>query len=362
MVANRPCRPPAVLRLRGESLGLWLVLLCCTWLLAGCSVGYLWHVTVGQARLLARQQPVAEVLRDGRLSAQERQKIRLILDAKSFAVTRLGLHESDSYTTFVRVAGPYVSYNLSAAPKDALRPYVWHFPIIGKVPYKGFFNKAYAMREQRKLAAQGYDTYVRGVRAFSTLGYFDDPILSCMLALPDFALINTVIHELVHQTVWIKGRVRFNESLANFVADHGTLAYLAWRYGQGSPEYRFYEAFRADKAVFEAYMQALIARLEALYRQPLSRAEKLHRRQRLFAQAKANYAMVLPRLQTPYYRQFFVYRPLNNAVLLSFRRYHHYRDIFARMLAAHDGDLRRMLATLKAMSSDQLPVVMQREP
>src|SRR5262249_16277310 len=155
--------------------------------------GYIWHVTIGQAKLLAQQQPVEAVLQDPQLPAQEQQKIRLILDAKAFAVTHLGLRPSRNYTTFVRIDGPYVSYNLSAAAKDALQPYVWHFPIIGRMPYKGFFNKEYALHEEQQLIEQGYDTYVRGIRAFSTLGYFTDPILSCMLSYDDFSLINTII-------------------------------------------------------------------------------------------------------------------------------------------------------------------------
>ena len=164
----------------------------CVLLLNGCGVGYLWHVATGQMSLLSRQQPVDEVLQETTLSDQERRKIRLILEARTFAIEQLGMHASDSYTTFVKVDGPYVSYNLSAAPKDALRPYTWRFPIIGRVPYKGFFKRNRALREQRALDALGYDTYVRGVQAYSTLGYFDDPIISSMLRLPDFILVNTI--------------------------------------------------------------------------------------------------------------------------------------------------------------------------
>jgi predicted aminopeptidase len=331
-------------------------LLPCLVLLNGCGFGYLWHVAAGQAKLLARRQPVEQALRDTRLSARERQKIRLILDVKAFAIEQLGLHASDSYTTFVRVDGPYVSYNLSAAPKDALRPYVWYFPIIGCVPYKGFFNKEYALREQRKLDAQGYDTYVRGVQAYSTLGYFSDPILSSMLYRHDYALINTIIHELLHQTVWIKGYVSFNESLANFVGEKGTLAYLTWRYGEASPKVQQYRDMRADATVFQAYLQALIERLDALYQQSLSFEEKMRRREQLFDAAKANYPTVFPRMKTSYYRGFFEHLKLNNAVLLSFRRYHRDTTFFEQALAANGGDLRRTIAFFKTLRPAQIPM------
>ncbi len=323
--------------------------------LNGCGVGYLWHVTTGQMSLLSRQQPVEELLQSTTLSDKEQKKIRLILDARTFTIEQLGMDASGSYTTFVQVEGPYVSYNLSAAPKDALRSYIWRFPIVGRLPYKGFFKKEKAIREQRKLDAQGYDTFVRGVRAYSTLGYFDDPILSSMLRWHDFTLINTIIHELLHRTVWIKGNVSFNESLANFIGEKGTIAFLARRYGETSAELQHYQDMRADAAVFQAYMRALIDRLEALYRLPLSVEEKRNRREPLFAAAERNYSTVFPRMKTTYYRRYLERQTLNNAVLLSFRRYHRNTSYFENTLAAHEGDLRRMIAYFKTLRSDQLP-------
>ncbi|MCZ6871909.1 MAG: aminopeptidase [bacterium] len=327
----------------------------CVLFLNGCGVGYLWHVTAGQMSLLSRQQPVEEVLQSTTLSDQEEKKVRLILAARSFAIEQLGMDASNSYTTFVQIDGLYVSYNLSAAPKDALQPYIWRFPIVGRLPYKGFFNKEKAIREQRKLDAQGYDTYVRGVRAYSTLGYFDDPILSSMLRSHDFTLINTIIHELLHQTVWIKGNVSFNESLANFIGEKGTIAYLARRYGETSAELQHYRDMRADAAVFRAYMRALIDRLETLYQLPLSVEEKRKRREPLFAAAKRNYSTVFPQMKTTYYRRYFERQTLNNAVLLSFRRYNRNMSYFDDTLAAHGGDLRRMIAYFKTLRADQLP-------
>jgi predicted aminopeptidase len=352
--APLPLRFPATRRSTRKP---WLVVhslgLCL--LLNGCGVGYIWHVTVGQARLLARQQPVEVVLHDTQLDEQERQKIRLILDVKAFTVEQLGMHPSASYSTFVRLDGLYVSYNLSAAHKDALQPYLWHFPVLGRMPYKGFFNKEYALREERQLAEQGYDTYVRGIRAYSTLGYFTDPILSSMLGYDDFSLINTIIHELLHRTVWIKGSISFNESLASFVGDKGTLAYLTWRYGEGSEEVQHYRDVLDDAQVFEAYVQELITRLDALYHEPISREEKLQRREQLFDEAKTAYPTVFPQMKTTYYRRFFERRTLNNAVLLSFYRYNRNTAFFEDMLATHGGDLRRMIAACKTLPSDQIP-------
>ena len=267
----------------------------------------------------------------------------------------LDLHESKSYTTFVQLDRPYVSYNLSAAAPDAFKPYVWRFPIVGSMPYKGFFDKDYALREQHALEEQGYDTYLRGVRAYSTLGYFNDPILSSMLAYDDAFLINTIIHEMLHQTVWFKGNISFNESLASFVGEHGTLAYLQQRYGVDAPEYQHHRALRADALVFEEYMDALIERLEALYHESISRADKLQRKAQIVAEAAAAYPEVFPRMQTTGYRNFFERQPVNNAVLLAFRVYHRDTTFFEQALAEQGGDLRRMIAYFKTLRADQIP-------
>lgn len=330
-------------------------LLLCMVGLSGCGINYLWHVTVGQVTILLHQRPVEDVLHDARLTPQEQHKLRLVLAVRSFAITQLDLYESKSYTMFVQLDRPYVSYNLSAAAPDAFKPYVWHFPILGRMPYKGFFDKDYALREQHVLQEQGYDTYLRGVRAYSTLGYFNDPVLSSMLAYDDTFLINTIIHEMLHQTVWFKGNISFNESLASFVGEHGTLAYLQQQYGADAPEYQHYRALRADALVLEEYIGALIERLEALYRESISRADKLQRKAQILAEAAAAYPEVFPRMQTTGYRNFFERQSVNNAVLLAFRVYHRDTTFFEQALAEQGGDLRRMIAYFKTLCADQIP-------
>jgi len=235
--------------------------------LTGCSCGYFGHVASGQARLLVARRSIDKVLKQSDLNDQEMQKIQLILNVKSFTIERLGLNKSDNYSSYVQLDRHHVSYNLSAAPKDALEPYTWNFPIVGILPYKGFFNKEYALREEKKLAEHGYDTYLRGVCAYSTLGYFDDPVVSCMLAYHDYDLVDTIIHELLHQTVWVKGNVHFNESLANFVGEQGTLAYLALQYGDSSAHYQIYQDLLADTRLFETFMLDFLNNLEQMYRE-----------------------------------------------------------------------------------------------
>jgi predicted aminopeptidase len=324
-------------------------------LCSGCAVGHLFHLAVGQTRLLLSQQPLEEALQDPRLTPQQRDKIHLIQDVRQFAILHLGLHNGATYTTFVFLDAPYVSYTLTAAPKDALRPYVWWYPIVGNMPYRGFFRHNLALRAERRLQAQGYDTYVRGVRAYSTLGYFNDPILSSMLSYHDFDLIDTIIHEMLHQTVWIKSSVSFNESLASFVGEKGALMYLTRHYGAEAPERQQYLDYLADVAVFQEYMQELVTRVEALYQEPISREEKLQRREQLFAEAIIQYPTVFPRMKTTRYQRFFEHRPLNNALLMSFRVYNRDTSFFEQAFANHGGDLARMIAYFKTLRADQIP-------
>ena len=324
-------------------------------LLNGCGAGHLWHLAKGQADLLWQRRPVQEVLEEDRLGAAQLDKIRLVLEVRAFGIEQLGLHDGGTYTTFVQLDRPFVSYNLTAAPADAIEPYVWRYPVVGRVPYQGFFSRDHALAAQEAFRQRGYDTYLRGVRAYSTLGYFADPILSSMLSYPDGALIETVLHEMLHQTVWIKGHVSFNESLASFVGQKGAEAYLAHHDGADSPAYRDYLDRRADADLLRAHLQQLIARLQELYREPVSRKEKLRRRDVLFDEAAATYAALFPRMQTDAYRRFFEGRALNNAVLLSFRVYNHDTAFFDDALAAHDGDLRRTIAYFKTLRARDLP-------
>jgi predicted aminopeptidase len=324
-------------------------------LLNGCGIGFLWHVSMGQLGLLTHQTRVETVLRNGTLSEADQKKLRLILDVRQFAIDQLGLDADRSYTKFVDVGRPYVVYGLSAAPKDALKPYTWWFPVVGRMPYKGYFKEAPALREAKTLQERGYDTYVRGVRAYSTLGYFNDPILSTMLSSHEFSLIHTIIHELVHRTVWIDGSVSFNESFANFVADKGVKAYLTHRDGANASSYQLYRNIQADRQVFRTYMLEIVSQLEALYRTPLSREAKLERREAIFEAARANYPSVFPKMTTKSYQQYFERTELNNAVLLSFQRYNQDSSFFEDALSRNGGDLRRMIVAFKQLEKEDIP-------
>lgn len=286
--------------------------------LAGCELpGYLAEQAWGQIKLLAGREPIAEVLQRSALSARERQALRLVLLARRYAFDEIGLRETGAYKLYYDSGAQPIAYNVSAAQKDALRPQTWTFPVVGALPYIGFFAAERARAFERRLRARDLDTHLRPVSAYSTLGWFDDPLYSSLLEGPIWRTIDTVFHETTHTTLFLRGRVGFNESLAVFVGEQGTLDFFAQRLG---PDSALVRAARRDFARgrrFARLIEALRARLERLYAQPIDRRQKLERREAIFAWAKARFRELFP--ERP--RASFLERPLNNAVVLSYGLY-----------------------------------------
>ncbi len=185
--------------------------------------------------LLSKKKKFDKVLEDPQVGDEVKRKIRLVQEAKDFAEKKMNLERTSNYDSFVQLEDRYVTYTVSAAFKDKLEPYLWSFPIVGKVPYKGFFRKAEAFEEEKELKAENLDTYVRGVSAYSTLGWFSDPLLSSMTSYSDSDLVETVIHETTHATLYIKSNADFNERLATFVGIKGMQQFYQEREGQNSP-------------------------------------------------------------------------------------------------------------------------------
>jgi predicted aminopeptidase len=174
-----------------------------------------------EGRILRARKPIARLVRDPTVAPETRAKLSLVLEARRFAVDSLGLPAKDAFTQFTQLDRDTLVLVLSGARLDALVSKTWWFPVVGHVPYKGFFKSADAERAERALAADGYDTYLRPSPAFSTLGWFNDPLLSSSLRADSVDLVNTVIHELTHNRYFAKGEAVFNESFANFVGARG---------------------------------------------------------------------------------------------------------------------------------------------
>ncbi|MCL2229826.1 MAG: aminopeptidase [Treponema sp.] len=293
-------------------------------LLSGC-----YTLTQGTTMLgyLSRAIPLEQV--------SDSDFVHLVADIRSFAMNELGLAESKNYTRYVELDRNYLAAIVSASDKASFDRYEWNYPVVGRLPYKGFFNVEGAHRERNRLQKLDLDVWIRSVDAFSTLGWFRDPLYSYMRSYSIDRLAELIIHELVHATVFIKGHANFNEELAQFIGDEGARLYMETRYGLDSDEYRQMLSSEENSRRFVAFLQELIAELETLYsNEDLQRDEILIRKEQIINAAKERFdAEYESRFTNDNYRNFSTV-PVNNAYLELFRLYYtpdnFYEDLFER--------------------------------
>jgi predicted aminopeptidase len=307
---------------------------------ATCSPMYVIRAGIEEAKILGRRRPISDVLADPATEDATRRKLQLVLQARSFAA-ELGLDAGESYTTYSWVDSDTLLMVVSAARKDRFIAYTWWFPIVGRVPYKGYFNFEHAYREARELETRGYDTDVRPSGAFSTLGWFNDPLLNTILRYGDISLAGTVIHEITHNSLYLPGQAGFNESFANFVGDRGAAIFFCTREGRDSNRCKTAEDAWQDNIVFGTALTRLVAGLEAVYeRSDLTVEQKVQQRQTVFADWSKHYkGDVVPQLRTLAFRSY-ADAPLNNARLIGTRLYYQRLDLFEQVFQKYNGDLK----------------------
>jgi predicted aminopeptidase len=249
--------------------------------------------------------------------------VERVADIRRFAMEELGLKESKNYTRYVEIDRDYLAAVVSACEADSFTRHEWTFPVVGTVPYKGFFYPKDAGKEAAKLKAEGLDVWIRGVDAFSTLGWFKDPLYSYMKKYNDYQLADVIIHELLHATVFVRGRVQFNEQLAEFVGTTGARLYIESRFGKDSEAYQAIGGNTGDAAAYRAFLRELSAELEAVYgNKSLNRSEKLVQKEQIIKAAQERFAAEYDRrFQSQAYRSFSTL-PVNNAYLDLYRLYY----------------------------------------
>jgi predicted aminopeptidase len=239
---------------------------------------------------------------------------------REYARDVLKLNVGGSYSSYSYVDRPDLTYILTAAPRTELRPYTWWFLIIGRVPYKGYFSKEDAAAAAKELEDDGYDTNIRTSAAFSTLGWFDDPLLSHLLRYDKVTLAEVVFHELFHNTLYVKGAGAFNESAANFVGGRAAIDFFRDRFGAESVEYK--QAIRAweEELEFAEFIEKVAASLDELFARDIPEEDKLRLRQEVFARAKEEWSEWIIKHPTHRFRNFSK-QPLNNAVIIHYMLY-----------------------------------------
>ncbi|HEV7489385.1 MAG TPA: aminopeptidase [Rhodanobacteraceae bacterium] len=232
-------------------------------------MGYYVHVAQGEATLLAHRRAITGIVNDPKADAHLRTRLAQTQEARTFASDRLLLPRNPSYTTYVDLGRPYVTWNVFATPEFSVDPVTHCFPFAGCVAYVGFFDRSRAEQESKRLAENGDDTAIEGAAAYSTLGWFSDPIVSTMMRWSDDELDGVIFHELAHQLIYVEDDTAFNESFATFVQQEGV---REWRASRGLPPPDLNESAHDD--AFTALILDLRSRLSAVYVRESTATEK----------------------------------------------------------------------------------------
>jgi predicted aminopeptidase len=316
---------------------------------AGC---YLSRGAWEEGRILARRKPIRQLVTDRGIDAGVRRKLAIVLEARQYAQDSIRLRTGESFTTYSKLDRDTLVLVLSAAYRDKLEPYTWWFPIVGRVPYKGFFDFDDARKAAKSLYESGYDVALRPSAAFSTLGWFNDPLTSTTLSRDSLDLVNTVIHELTHNTFYAPGKAVFNESFASFVGARGAAAFFRAR-GQTEAA-AMVDAQWEDEKLLGDFWTRLVRSLDSAYAEhPDSREARIAARDTVYVAArKAIISEIAPRLRTisPLYAQRV---PLDNASLLARRVYAKDLDLFDRLYEKEGRNLRHTIARAISLAKSE---------
>lgn len=324
-----------------------LGLLAVVGLLSACSgLSYYTHLAEGQYALLAKRKPIAALLANPKTDAALRPRLQLALDARAYASEVLKLPRNGSYTQYADLGRPFVLKNVFATPEFSLNAVEHCFPIAGCVAYRGYYDAALAEAEAARLKAAGNDVYIGDVPAYSTLGWFDDPVLNTMLRWSDDELVGTIFHELGHQRLYVKNDTSFNESFATFVEQEGL---RQWHAARGLPAGDSLRTQRADQ--FTALVLAARTRLKALYALDLPPATMRERKQQEIEQLRADYRQLRDGTWAGYsgYDNW-MNAAINNAKLLPFGLYHQWLPAFAALYAQSGRDWTMFYAGAKRLA------------
>ncbi|GMO49530.1 MAG: aminopeptidase [Termitinemataceae bacterium] len=284
-----------------------------------------------------------------------------IHDIRNFAAS-LGLKKTKNYTKYVEIDRNYLAAVVSASSKYAFDRHLWHFPVVGAVPYKGFFNVEDAKKEAAKLKAKNLDVYIRGVSAFSTLGFFRDPLYSYMKAYSVKELADLIIHESMHATVFLRGNMGFNEELAEIIGSEGANIYMQERFGGASKELRDIADAEEDSKTFIATVQDLIEKLQSVYaKTDISSEEKLSLKEKTINDFKKEFAATYKnKFKTDNYIHYSD-AEINNANLDLYRLYYKKDSELKELYKECGSNLKKFIEAAKTIKGTRDPVGQMRK-
>ncbi len=305
--------------------------------IAGCAdLGYYWHSASGHLDVMDKRVDIDELLVDTELDAGLRERLELVRDIRRFSVERLDLPDNDSYLSYAELDRPYLIQNLFAAPEFSTRLYRWCYPVVGCASYRGYFDDDRLQNYVEELEAQGFEVHVGKVSAYSTLGWFDDPVLSTFIDWPDHRLAGLLFHELVHQQIYIDGDSTFNESLATAVQQVGTELWLKSRNQQEQIERM--SLWLQYRGQVMALIETTRGQLDEIYQRDIGDQRKRELKAATFDDARRRHAAIATRhgVSGGYTRWFS--GELNNAKIGSVSTYNAMTPAFVAMIRAYDFD------------------------
>jgi len=319
-------------------------------LLINCSGCYL----VKQGAYVLHYNHIAvkngKMLNDTTITPDVKKLLLLVKDIRQFAFDTIGLNANKNYTRYVHIDKNYLIDVVSGCDKASFTKYQWHFPFFGNAPYKGFFERADAEKEAKKVELKGYDVIVGMVDAFSTLGIMSDPLYSYMSRYSEFALASLIMHELTHATVFVKNQIQFNEQAATFIGNQGALNYIRSKYGEESPEYKNIFLVKADHEVYMNSLKTLYDNLDSIYKSDkFTRDDKIGKKEYLIKQYKENIAVNYSSLfKTEQYRVLEKTK-INNAYLTARMTYNQNLSLFEQLYNKNANNLKKTMCFLKKL-------------
>ncbi|UII21242.1 aminopeptidase [Fulvivirga ligni] len=310
-----------------KKIGLILIAVLLIWVLFNLElVGYAYKQAKGQLHIVWNARPVSEYIADPEVADSVKQKLHFIAKVRQYAIDSLGLNNTDNYTTMYDQKGKPILWVVTGCEPYELKAKEWDFPIVGQMPYKGFFMEEDAKEAMEELSEEGYDAGIRTVGGWSTLGWFKDPILSNMLYRNTGDLANLIIHELVHATIFVKDSVEFNENIASFIAERGAYRFLKDTYGEESEEYLTYKYEIEDENAYIGHVLRGADSLEKLYAGMANKddAEKSQEKQLMIRNIVSKLDTISFHFET-YKKDRSEFNP-NNTYFMSFLRYRSKQD------------------------------------